>query len=278
MPVNIPKLYQPFNMELSVLISDVIALTKQVGEFIRHESLIFDRDFVEYKGLNDMVSYVDKTAEDRLVKGLSELLPEAGFITEEHTLNQEGEIYSWIIDPLDGTTNFIHGIPTFSISIALQCKDELVLGVVYEINRDECFYAWKDGGAFLNGKPIKVTKAQKLENTLLATGFPYYDFEKQEPYLEVFKELMLSCHGLRRIGSAAVDLAYVAAGRFDGYFEYNLNSYDIAAGMVLVKEAGGHICDFSGGDKSIQKREIIATNGLIPNEILVIVARHFKND
>ena len=265
-------------MDLSVLIGDVIKLTKEVGEFIRSESLVFDRGNIEYKGLNDMVSYVDKTAEDKLVKGLSALLPEAGFITEEHTINKEGEIYSWIIDPLDGTTNFIHGIPTFSISIALQCKQELVLGVVYEINRDECFSAWKDGGAYLNGKPIRVTKTPLIANTLLATGFPYYDFEKQEPYLEVFKELMRSCHGLRRIGSAAVDLAYVAAGRFDGYFEYNLNSYDMAAGIVLVREAGGHIRDFSGGDESIQKRELIATNGHITDEILAIIARHFKYD
>ena len=264
-------------MELSTLTSGVIELTKQVGEFIRQESMIFDRAHIEYKGLNDMVSYVDKTAEDMLVKGLSSLLPEAGFITEEKTIHKDSDFYNWIIDPLDGTTNFIHGIPTFSISIALQHREELILGVVYEINRDECFSAWKDGGAFLNGNPIRVTKAPRLANTLLATGFPYYDFEKQEPYMEVFKELMRSCHGLRRIGSAAVDLAYVAAGRFDGYFEYNLNSWDVAAGMVLVREAGGEVCDFSGGDQTIQNRELIATNGHLTAEILEIIARHFKN-
>lgn len=278
MHVNIPKSYPLYNMNLPKLSSAVIELSKTVGEFIRRESRIFDRAHIEYKGLNDMVSYVDKTAEDMLVKGLSILLPEAGFITEEKTIHKEGEFYNWIIDPLDGTTNFIHGIPTFSISIALQHEEELILGVVYEINRDECFSAWKGGGAFLNGGSIQVTNAPRLANTLLATGFPYYDFEKQEPYMEVFKELMRSCHGLRRIGSAAVDLAYVAAGRFDGYFEYNLNSWDVAAGMVLVREAGGEVCDFSGGDQTIQNRELVATNKQITGEILEIISRHFKKE
>lgn len=276
MHVSTRKLYQQFKMDLSTLSTVVIDLSREVGEFIRQEALIFDRAHIEYKGLNDMVSYVDKTAEDKLVEGLRKLLPDAGFITEETTVNKEGEQYTWIIDPLDGTTNFIHGIPTFSVSIALKQGNELVLGVVYEVNRDECFYAWKDGGAFLNGKPIRVSQAEKVENTLLATGFPYYDFEKQEPYLEVFKELMRSCHGLRRIGSAAVDLAYVAAGRFDGYFEYNLNSYDVAAGIVLVREAGGQICDFGGGKDMIDRREVIATNGKITEEILAIISRHFN--
>lgn len=263
-------------MELSALIPEVIALTKGVGEFIRGEALVFDRENIEYKGLNDMVSYVDKTAEIDLVRGLSELLPEAGFVTEEKTSSVHGEKYNWIIDPLDGTTNFIHGIPTFSISIALQEHEELVLGVVYEINRDECFSAWKNGGAYLNDKRISVSKTQRVENTLLATGFPYYDFERQEAYLNVMRELMQKCHGLRRIGSAAIDLAYVACGRFDGYFEYNLNSYDVAAGIVLVNEAGGQVFDFSGGNESILKREIIATNGNISAELLEVIGKKFQ--
>ena len=263
-------------MKLAELTEQVISLTKEVGAFIWQESLIFDREHIEYKGLNDLVSYVDKTAEKQLVEGLSAILPEAGFITEEKTRSTVGEVYDWIIDPLDGTTNFIHGIPTFSISIALQRNGELILGVVFEINRDECFSAWKDGGAWLNGKRIHVSKALKLENTLLATGFPYYDFEKQEPYLKVFRDLMQSCHGLRRIGSAAVDLAYVACGRFDGFFEYNLNSWDVAAGMVLVREAGGEVKDFKGGDQSIERREIVATNGHISSEMLQVIERHFN--
>jgi myo-inositol-1(or 4)-monophosphatase len=263
-------------MDLSKLTSEVISLTKEVGEFIRAEALVFNRENVEYKGLHDMVSYVDKTAEIKLVKGLSALLPEAGFVTEEKTSSIKGEKYNWIIDPLDGTTNFIHGIPTFSVSIALQCDEELVLGVVYEINRDECFSAWKNGGAYLNNKRISVSNAPTIENTLLATGFPFYEFADMEPYLNVLRVLMQKCHGIRRIGSAAVDLAYVACGRFDGYFEYNLNSYDVAAGIVLVREAGGHIFDFKGGDECISRREIIATNGRISEELVNVIKKYFN--
>jgi myo-inositol-1(or 4)-monophosphatase len=223
-----------------------------------------------------MVSYVDKTAEIALVKGLRILLPEAGFVTEEKTATIAGEQYDWIIDPLDGTTNFIHGLPTYAISIALQCDGELVLGVVYEINRDECFSAWKNGGAYLNDKQISVSKASAIENTLLATGFPYYEFGRLDAYLAVLKELMQRCHGVRRIGSAAIDLAYVACGRFDGYFEFNLNSYDVAAGIVLVREAGGQVFDFTGGNNSIERREMLATNGLISDELLLILEEKFN--
>jgi myo-inositol-1(or 4)-monophosphatase len=263
-------------MDLSSLTSDVISLTKEVGQFIRKESLVFDQRQVEYKGLHDMVSYVDKTAEIALVKGLRLLLPEAGFVTEEKTASIAGEQYDWIIDPLDGTTNFIHGLPTYAISIALQCDGELVLGVVYEINRDECFSAWKNGGAYLNDKQISVSKASAIENTLLATGFPYYEFGRLDAYLAVLKELMQRCHGVRRIGSAAIDLAYVACGRFDGYFEFNLNSYDVAAGIVLVREAGGQVFDFTGGNNSIERREMLATNGLISDELLLILEEKFN--
>jgi myo-inositol-1(or 4)-monophosphatase len=263
-------------MDLSSLTSDVISLTKEVGQFIRKESLVFDQRQVEYKGLHDMVSYVDKTAEIALVKGLRILLPEAGFVTEEKTASIAGEQYDWIIDPLDGTTNFIHGLPTYAISIALQCDGELVLGVVYEINRDECFSAWKNGGAYLNDKQISVSKASAIENTLLATGFPYYEFGRLDAYLAVLKELMQRCHGVRRIGSAAIDLAYVACGRFDGYFEFNLNSYDVAAGIVLVREAGGQVFDFTGGNNSIERREMLATNGLISAELLLILEEKFN--
>ena len=264
-------------MNLADLCSRLIPIAKEVGAFIRQESLTFTHHQIEYKGLNDLVSYVDKTAEKQLVEALSILLPEAGFITEEKTNQTIGEVFHWIIDPLDGTTNFIHGIPTYSISIALQQNDELVLGVVYEVNRDECFYAWKGGGAWLNRERIYVSKAPKLENTLLATGFPYYDFKKKEPYLKVFQEVMEKCHGLRRIGSAAVDLAYVACGRFDGYFEYNLQIWDVAAGVVLVKEAGGEVLDFSGRNNYLQEREVLATNGHITKELLQIIDSHFNN-
>ncbi|HEY1025528.1 MAG TPA: inositol monophosphatase family protein [Sphingobacteriaceae bacterium] len=258
------------------LTQQVIELARRVGSFIDTEASGFTPDKIEYKGLNDLVSYVDKGAEQKLVDGLAALLPEAGFITEEATVSTPGEVFNWIIDPLDGTTNFIHGIPTYAISVALMRNNELVCGVVYEINRDEMFYAWKGGGAFLNGRPISVSGAQHISETLIATGFPYYEFSQQQTYLQVLGELMQQCHGLRRIGSAAVDLAYVAAGRFDGFFEYNLNAWDVAGGALIVQEAGGMVIDFSGGSDFVSKRQLIAGNPQISDYLLTTIRKHFR--
>ncbi len=263
-------------MNYELLCNKVIAIARLTGNFIRKESMGFDAAKIEYKGLNDLVSYVDKTAERQLVKNLKKVLPEAGFITEEdETENTYDQPFTWIIDPLDGTTNFIHGIPTFSISIALYEGLEPVLGVVYEINRGEMFYSYKGAPAYLNNKEIRVSQSSNLSQCLLATGFPYYQFDKQPQYIQLFTEMMQKCHGLRRIGSAAVDLAYVACGRFDAYFEYNLNSYDMAAGAFLVKQAGGQLHNFSGGDEYLQTREIVASNGLVTQEILDTIKKHF---
>jgi myo-inositol-1(or 4)-monophosphatase len=264
-------------MQLEQIVKQVIELSKQVGDFIRQERNTFNSDKIEYKGLNDMVSYVDKTAEEKIVTGLEKILPDAGFITEEKTRNKIAERYNWIIDPLDGTTNFIHGLPVFSVSIALQEYGELVAGVVYEINLDECFYAWKGAPAYLNGKEIKVSSCPTISNSLIATGFPYYDFEKQAQYIELFTYLMKNCHGLRRLGSAAVDLAYTACGRFDSYYEYNLNAWDCAAGIVIVRQAGGEVVNFKGGDEILDTRELLATNGKMTTEMLDIVGRYFKS-
>jgi myo-inositol-1(or 4)-monophosphatase len=263
-------------MQLEQVANKVIELSKEAGDFIRQERKIFNADKIEYKGLNDLVSYVDKTAEGLIVAGLEKILPEAGFITEEQTKNKLAERYNWIIDPLDGTTNFIHGLPVFSVSIALKEYDELILGVVYEINQDECFYAWKGAPAYLNGKEIKVSKAPTISDSLIATGFPYYDFTKQPQYIELFTYLMKSCHGLRRLGSAAVDLAYTAAGRFDAYYEYNLNAWDAAAGIVIVKQAGGHVVNFKGGDEVLDTRELLATNGKLTEEMLAAIKEYFN--
>lgn len=263
-------------MQLEQLTNKVIELAKQAGEFIRQERKTFNSEQIEYKGLNDLVSYVDKTAEGIIVAGLEKILPEAGFITEEQTKNKIAERYNWIIDPLDGTTNFIHGLPVFSVSIALKEYDELVAGVVYEVNQDECFYAWKGAPAYLNGKEIKVSKAPTISDSLIATGFPYYDFTKQPQYIELFTYLMKNCHGLRRLGSAAVDLAYTAAGRFDAYYEYNLNAWDAAAGIVIVKQAGGHVVNFKGGDEVLDTRELLATNGKLTGEMLATIQQYFK--
>jgi myo-inositol-1(or 4)-monophosphatase len=263
-------------MHLESLTNQVINVSKEAGDFIRQERKRFDPNKIEYKGLNDLVSYVDKTAEKIIVTNLEKILPQAGFITEEKTSNQVGDRYNWIIDPLDGTTNFIHGLPTYSVSIALKEYDELILGVVYEINLDECFYAWKGAPAYLNGGEIKVSNISTVGSSLLATGFPYYDFGKQDVYIELFKELMKSCHGLRRLGSAAVDLVYTACGRFEAFYEYNLNPWDIAAGVVIVRQAGGQVVNFKGGDEVLDTRELLATNGRITGEMLEIIQKYFK--
>jgi len=262
-------------MHLEDLTQQVVDISKQAGDFIRQERKNFSPDKIEYKGLNDLVSYVDKGAEKIIVAGLEKILPESGFITEEKTTTKVGERYNWIIDPLDGTTNFIHGVPTYSVSIALQEYDELVMGVVYEINLDECFYACKGTPAYLNGKEIKVSYIPAVSGSLIATGFPYYDFEKQPAYIELFTELMKSCHGLRRLGSAAVDLIYTACGRFEAFYEYNLNAWDIAAGVVIVRQAGGEVVNFTGGSEVLKTRELLATNGKITGEMLGIIQKYF---
>ncbi|MBE9664613.1 inositol monophosphatase [Mucilaginibacter myungsuensis] len=262
-------------MMLQQILDQVVEVSKQAGAFIRQERQKFDPSKIEYKGLNDMVSYVDKTAEQIIVKGLEQILPEAGFITEEKTRTDLGERYNWIIDPLDGTTNFIHGIPSFSVSIALKEYDELVLGVVYEVNLDECFYACKGEPAYLNGEIIRVSDRDNVGTSLIATGFPYYDFSKQGDYMALFTELMQKCHGLRRLGSAAVDLAYTACGRFEAFYEYNLNAWDIAAGVVIVRQAGGDVVNYTGGDEVMESRQLLATNGKITGELLGIVQKYF---
>jgi myo-inositol-1(or 4)-monophosphatase len=263
-------------MNLESLTQQVTELAKEVGAFIREEAKKFNISDIEYKGHSNLVSYVDKTAEEKIVKRLIELLPEAGFITEEETINKTGEVYNWIVDPLDGTTNFIHGLPVYSVSIALEENKELVLGVVYEINLNECFYGWKNGGAYLNGKAIQVSSHEELSQTLIATGFPYHQFDKEDEYLAIVKELMRQCHGVRRMGSAAVDMAYVACGRFDAYFEYNINLYDIAAGAVIVREAGGTAYNFSGEDEFFVSREMIAANGKIGDTMKDVIQRNFN--
>lgn len=247
-------------VNLEIICQKVAQVAKMAGAYILEESSHFKSGDIEEKGLHDLVSYVDKTAEKIIVDALLPLLPEAGFITEEQTLLKESECYNWIIDPLDGTTNFLHGVPTYSVSIALTYLDELVVGVVYEINRDECFTAWKEGGAFLNGKSISVSSTSSLDTSLLATGFPFRSEVFLDEYIDVLKTMMKSTRGIRRIGSAAVDLAYTACGRFDCFFEFNLQNYDMAAGILLVREAGGITMDFQGKQDMLNKGSVIAGN------------------
>lgn len=256
----------------------VAALCRQAGQFIRQQVTDFDPTKIESKGLHDMVSYVDKESEKMLVAGLQQLLPTAGFVTEEGTVaNTEASQteYRWIIDPLDGTTNFIHGLPCFAVSVALARGNEPVLGVVYEVSRDECFRAAHGHGAFLNEQPIRVSTADKMDNTLIATGLPFYKFNHLEAYLRILTEYMQGSRGLRRWGSAATDLAYVACGRFDSYFEFNINSYDVAAGILLVREAGGRVTQWLEDGDPVFNRETLATNGRVHEEMQAVLRRHW---
>ncbi|MBL7884265.1 MAG: inositol monophosphatase [Bacteroidia bacterium] len=261
---------------LQILCQQVCDLSKQTGDFIRNERLKFSATTIETKGKNDFVSYVDKTSEKLIIEGLEKLLPQSGFIAEEGTSTVKGEVYNWIIDPLDGTTNFIHGIPCFAISIALMRNNELVMGVIYEINFDECFYAWEGSKAYLNGTEINVSKANKLADSLIATGFPYYDYDRMKEYLDLFQYFMKHTHGLRRLGSAATDLAYVACGRFEGFYEYSLQPWDVAAGAFIVKQAGGKVSDFKGGENYIFGKEIVAGNNNCFPEFLNAVQLFFN--
>lgn len=255
---------------------EVIAIALHTADYIMGERGRVMAEQVETKGLNDFVTRVDKNSEKMLIDGLEKLVPDAGFIAEENTKSNKGNVHNWIIDPLDGTTNFIHGLPCFCISIALMENDEVVIGVIYELNQKECFYAWKNGGAFLNDKPIQVSTATRLKDSLLATGFPYYDYKWLDEYMNLFKYFMKNTHGVRRLGSAAADLAYVAAGRLEGFYEYSLKAWDVAAGVLIVTEAGGKVSDFEGGNNYIFGQELVCSNALIFEEFQLQVSKFMK--
>ena len=263
-------------LNLELLTKQIVSVSRTTGNFLKSEIRKIKESDIQTKGLNNFVTYVDKTTEQRLVKELHSLLPEAGFIAEENQNLQKKDTYNWVIDPLDGTTNFIHHVPLYSISIALMERNNVVLGVVYEPNLQECFYGWKNGGAHLNGHKIAVSSTKVLKDSLLATGFPYYDYGKLDEYIILFKFLMENTHGLRRLGSAAVDLAYTACGRFEGFYEYGLSPWDVAAGALIVQEAGGVVTDFSGGDNYIFGHELIASNPHVNDELTTIIKSHFN--
>jgi len=233
-------------------------IVEKVGEFIREELGKVSNNEIEKKSYNSLVSYVDKTAEEKLVKGLQGILPGATFLTEEETISAEEGEYRWIIDPLDGTTNFLHQLPHFAISVALQHKDQMILGIVYDVTKQESFYAWKNGGAYLNGKKIQVSSTTDMKDALISTGFPYYDFGGLDACLSTLRTFMTESRGIRRYGAAALDLVYVAAGRYDAFYEYSLHPWDVAAGALIIQEAGGQVVDFKGGDDYLFGSEIIA--------------------
>jgi myo-inositol-1(or 4)-monophosphatase len=264
--------------DLEKICHEVTLLARETGTFIRNERMSFSIDSVERKGHNDLVSYVDKGAEEKIVNRLRELIPDAGFITEENTVARQDAEWQWIVDPLDGTTNFVHGLPCFCISIALTRNGKLCLGVIYEVNLDECFYSWEGEAAFLNGRKIQVSSIPSIKDSLLATGFPYTNYSRLKPYMEVFDHYMRHSHGLRRLGSAAADLAYVACGRFEGFYEYGLQPWDVAAGAFLVQQAGGTVGDFSGKINFLFGKEMIAANNHVYPEMLKLIREKFGLD
>lgn len=258
--------------DLKSVCREAVAVVNKASQFIYSQIGEVDSKQIEAKEKNSLVSYVDKTAEEIIVEGLQKILPEAGFLTEEDTVEQSQGKTRWIIDPLDGTTNFLHSIPHFSVSVALEVEGQLLIGIVEEVSNQDTYYAWTEGGAFLNGEKIGVTKTKDVKDAVLVTGFPY-STDDTAPILKVLDHWIKTSRGIRRFGSAALDLAFVARGIFDFYYETNLNPWDIAGGTVLVREAGGSVSDYRNEDLFFDNGRIIASNGLLHSDILAAIQK-----
>jgi myo-inositol-1(or 4)-monophosphatase len=222
---------------------------------------------IEYKGDADLVTVADRTSEKLIRERIKQLWPSHDILGEEEGLVDTGSEYRWYVDPLDGTTNFAHGFPVFCVSMGLEHKGRRVAGVIFDPTRDEMFSAEQGSGAHLNGQPIHVSKTAKLVECLVATGFPSHKRHKN-PNIHFYHQITLRTHGVRRAGSAALDLCYVACGRFDGFWEFNLNPWDTAAGVLIVEEAGGRVTNFAGGTFELNSRETLASNGLVHQEMI----------
>jgi myo-inositol-1(or 4)-monophosphatase len=254
-------------------VPDLEAIAREAGTllmqyFARHVT-------IEYKGEVDLVTEADRASERLIVERLRARWPEHGIVAEEGTRSDTGAEYRWYVDPLDGTTNFAHGYPVFCISMALARQDgQLEVGVLYDPTRDEMFSAARDCGARLNGQPLHVSGTVSLAHSLLGTGFPSYKRHKN-PNIFFYHQITLRSHGVRRAGSAALDLANVASGRYDGFWEFNLNPWDTAAGVLLVQEAGGNVTRFDGSPFRLDSREVLASNALIHQELIAQFAEIF---
>lgn len=237
-------------------------------ESIAHEAGALLMDYfdkhikIEYKGEADLVTAADRKSEALIRERIRHLWPDHDVLGEEGGLRDTGSDYRWYVDPLDGTTNFAHGYPVFCVSMALEHKDEMIAGICFDPTRNETFTAERGKGSRLNGLPIHVSKTAKLAESLVATGFPSHKRHKN-PNIHFYHQITLRTHGVRRAGSAALDLCSVACGRFDGFWEFHLNPWDTAAGVLIVEEAGGRVTDFSGGPFQLNSRETLASNGII---------------
>ncbi|MCX8027787.1 MAG: inositol monophosphatase [Thermodesulfovibrionales bacterium] len=245
----------------------------KAGQYIVSMCGSVKNEDIDTKTVGDFVTHVDKESESMIIDEIRNRYPNHSFLAEESGKSADSE-YCWVVDPLDGTTNFIHGFPVFAVSIALQHRGEFVLGVVYDPNTKEMFEAIKGKGAFLNGKRIHVSKTKEMKKSLVATGFPFRQKGIVDKYVEIFKEMLLEVGDLRRAGSAAIDLVYVACGRCDGFFEFGLKVWDIAAGSLIVKEAGGYVSGFYEDEDLYQTGNIVSGNKYIFQNLKDIIKRH----
>lgn len=265
------------NDDLSMgFLKTAVSAARLAGDIIIKNLGHLSKEDIQTKKAFDFVTKVDRWSEAVIMQTIREKFPSHLFLSEETLKQEDTGDYRWIIDPLDGTTNYIHSYPMFSVSIALQYKSEVVLGVVFDPVRDELFHAVKGGGSFLNSKKIIVSGVASLDKSLIATGFPFRAKEMIDHYLLAFKEIFREVSDIRRAGSAAIDLAYIAAGRFEGFFELALSPWDVAAGSILITEGGGLITDFGGGSDYLSTGNIVAGNKIIQPEILRIIKQVFS--
>ena len=255
-----------------------VKAARKAGDIILRYHNQIDLLTIENKATNDFVSEVDKAAEDAIINELKYAFPDHSILGEENGEILGDSRFQWIIDPLDGTTNYLHGFPQYSVSIALYVNNEATHAVVYDPFKEELFTASKGDGAYLNEQRIRVTSTNGFENTLIGTGFPFKVPHHLDAYLGMFKAVHPQVSGIRRAGSAALDLAYLAAGRLDGFWEIELNIWDIAAGALLVREAGGYIGDFSGRDKFLETGNVVAGNEKVFKALLKTIHPHLTED
>lgn len=247
------------------------------GQILKKEFRKLIDTQVDIKGKGDYVTDLDYKSEGEIISFIKKKYPDHTIMAEETANKRINAEYQWIIDPLDGTTNYIQGIPVYAVSIGLAIKGEITVGVVYSPETEEMFWAEKGKGAYLNSHPIQVSEKNKMEDVIIATGFPFKTKENLDIYLQLFKKLFLQCSGIRRMGSAAVDLAYTACGILDGFWEIKLNPWDVAAGSLLIQEAGGKVTDFQGKNNYLESGNIAAGNPFVHSKIIEVTEnQHIK--
>jgi len=262
---------------MNPILTNAVKAARRAGAIINRASQDIGSLKVQSKNYNDYVTEVDQASERAIIETLREAYPDHGFLGEESGHDRSDAENVWIIDPLDGTTNFIHGFQQYSVSIALRQRGQITQAVVYDPSRNDLFTATRGAGAFLNDRRIRVSKRTKIQDSMLGTGFPFRDFTHLETYINMFRDMVKKSAGLRRPGSAALDLAYVAAGYFDGFWEMNLSQWDIAAGSLLVQEAGGIVGDFEGNESWLETGHIVAANPKVFAQMLQVLEPHLTD-